>query len=131
VRDSNSKVSGVAHKYTDKIDEKFGSGSAELFYAITQEVNSQEAREKDPKWWLKREALKLLYEEELPKGEGEEAAKSWESFYARHPKTTLELRVEELRAKHGAKSQEWTTFLSETRLRLLSLLLLNVRNVQK
>jgi hypothetical protein len=62
---------------------------------------------------------------------GVDVAQAWDEFRERHPKIVLETRLAELRAKHGAKSQEWTTFLSEVRLRLLSLLLLNVRNVQK
>jgi len=125
---SGSNVSVVARKYTELIDEEFGAGSPKLFYRLTQDAD---AAERNGDTWTKTRIFTALYGEPAPKGAGVDLAKAWEEFRERHPKIMLETRLSELRAKHGAKSQEWVTFLSEVRLRLLSLLLLNVRNVQK
>ncbi len=125
---SGSNVSVVARKYTDLIDEQFGAGSPKLFYRLTQDAD---AVERNGDAWTKTRIFTTLYGEPAPKGVGVELAKAWDDFRERHPKTMLETRLSELRAKHGAKSQEWATFLSEVRLRLLSLLLLNVRSVHK
>jgi len=125
---SRSNVSVVARKYTDLIDEEFGEGSPKLLYRLAQDAD---AAERNGDTWAKTRIFDALYGEPAPKASGAEGAKAWDVFREQHSKTTLEIRLVELRAKHHAKSTEWTTFLSEVRLRLLSLLLLNVRNVQK
>jgi len=125
---NRSNASVVARKYTDLIDEEFGEGSPKLLYRLAQDAD---AAERNGDAWAKTRIFDALYGEPAPKAPGAEGAKAWDVFRQQHAKTTLEIRLGELRAKHRAKSTEWTTFLSEVRLRLLSLLLLNVRNIQK
>lgn len=127
VNAKGSNVSVIARKYTDLIDEEFGAGSPKLFYRIAQDAD---AAERNGDTWIKARIFKALYSDSMPKGSGVELAQAWDDFREIHPKIVLETRLEDLRAKHGSRSQDWAVFLSEVRLRLLSLLLLNIRNIQ-
>ena len=116
---SQSAVSGISRKYTDRILRDFSEGLAGKFlYTVCQEADSAE-RDKDR--WVKYTTFTKLYggRPEIEGRTPEGVTQAWDEFRQSHPVLT-EVYLQEYRCKHGAQYAIWQKFLREVQARTLA-----------
>jgi hypothetical protein len=119
---SSSRVSGIARKYTDSIKSDFLSGSPNKFlYRVSSYVEGVEIEE------LRKGSRKGQY----MKNDLNERLYGKNDGPGRFGDKKLEQELEKHYERYSNNERKWKTFLEEVEMRTLSLLLLNVRNVQR
>ncbi|AHY48064.1 Hypothetical Protein RradSPS_2781 (plasmid) [Rubrobacter radiotolerans] len=115
--EGSASVSGIARKYTGDLATNFSENGVQKFmYQVSSFVESRERKSKGKESWPKINSRKIIY--------------GLESSNPPEPgtKTVLEQKFLSYQSKYSEDKQTWKRFLREVEMRLLSLLLLNVRN---